>query len=191
VRYERGILPGAKFGTPGRERSFSWSNLLFRAVWNVAWLVLAAWTPPQLYGWRRRILNLFGARVATSARVYPSVRIWYPPNLVMGEGSVLGPGTFCYCMDRIVLEDYAEVAQFVQLITGTHDIDSERFQLVTRPIRVCSHAWLAMGSFVGPGVVVGEGAVLGGRSVTFRDLQPWTVYSGNPAAELRKRQKFA
>lgn len=184
------ILSGSKFGSRGRERSFRWSHILFRAVWNATWLLLAAWTPPQLYGWRRILLNLFGAKIARGARVYNSARIFYPPNLEMGRGAVLGWNVHCYCMDKIVLEDFAEVSQFVHLVSGTHDIDSENFQLFTRPIRICSHAWLASGAFVGPGVTVGEGAVLGARAVTFKDLDPWTVYVGNPAVAIKPRKKF-
>jgi len=154
------------------------------------WLLFASWTPPQLHGWRRLLLNLFGARIAKGARVYGSARIWYPPNLEMGKGAVLGWKTNCYSMGKIVLEDYAEVAQFNHLVTGTHDIDSETFQLYTRPIRICSHAWIASNCFVGPGVTVGEGAVLGACGVAFRDLDPWTVYAGNPAKPIKARRKF-
>ena len=184
------ILPGSEFGSVGRARSFAWSHILFRAVWNIIWIVLAAWTPPQLHMWRRLLLNLFGARIAKGARVYGSARIWYPPNLVMGRSAVLGPHVICYSMDRIVLEDFVEVAQYSHLVTGTHDTESETFQLYTKPIRICSHAWLASGCFVGPGVTVGEGAVLGARCVTFKDLEPWTIYAGNPAMRVRARHNF-
>lgn len=185
------ILQGSKFGSAGRARSFTWSHILFRAVWNLAWLLLAAWTPPQLHAWRRLLLNLFGAKIARGARVYGSARIWYPPNLEMGRGAVLGWQVHCYTMDKIVLEDFAEVAQFNHLVTGTHDTESETFQLYTKPIRICSHAWIASGCFIGPGVTVGEGAVLGARGVAFRDLDPWTIYAGNPAVRIRARRNFS
>lgn len=184
------ILPGSEFGTKGRERSFTWGHLVYRAIWNLVWSLLASWTPPQLYGWRRLLLNLFGAELAPGARVYGSAKIWYPPNLKMGKGAVLGPQTFAYSMEQIILEDYAEVAQFVRLMTGTHDIDSPTFQLYAKPIRVCSHAWIASACFVGPGVTIGEGAVLGGAAVTFSDLAPWTVYVGNPAQPIKQRERF-
>ncbi|MCM8732537.1 putative colanic acid biosynthesis acetyltransferase [Hephaestia sp. GCM10023244] len=184
------IRQGSIYGSAGRARSFSWSNILFRATWNTTWFLFAAWTPPQLYAWRRFLLNLFGAKIAPGARVYGSARIWYPPNLEMGRGAVLGFNVQCYCMDKIVLEDFAEVAQFVHLVAGTHNIDDPHFQLYTRPIRICRHAWLASGGFVGPGVTVGEGAVLGARGVAAKNLEPWTVYVGNPAKPIKTRYNF-
>jgi putative colanic acid biosynthesis acetyltransferase WcaF len=108
----------------------------------------------------------------------------------MGDYSVLGWRVDCYSQGRIILEEYANVAQYVHLVTGSHDIDDPNFQLYTKPIRICKGAWIASGAFVGPGVVVGEGAVLGGRGVTFRDLEPWTVYVGNPARATKHRRIF-
>jgi putative colanic acid biosynthesis acetyltransferase WcaF len=35
---------------------------------------------------------------------------------------------------------------------------------------------------------MGEGAVLGARGCTFRDLDAWTVYAGNPARPLKARK---
>lgn len=190
MRDNRAILPGSPPGTAQRQRSFTRRHIAFRALWNATWLLLAAWTPPMFYPWRRFLLRLFGATMAPTARVYGSARVWYPPNLQMGRGAVLGPHVQCYAMDRIVLDDFAEVAQFVHLVTGTHDTETALFQLCTRPIHIGRHAWLASGSFVGPGVTVGEGAVLGARGVTFRDLAPWTVHAGNPAQPIRARHRF-
>jgi putative colanic acid biosynthesis acetyltransferase WcaF len=170
---------------------FSISHRIFRAVWNMTWLLLASWTPPPLHAWRRFLLRLFGAKIGRGTRIYGSARIWYPPNLTMGDYSVLGWRVDCYSQGKIVLEEYANVAQYVHLVTGTHDIDDPSFQLYTKPIRICRNAWIASGAFVGPGVVVGEGAVLGGRGVTFRDLDPWMIYVGNPARAIRNRKRFS
>src|SRR4051812_26336912 len=95
------------FGQP----SFSLRNRIYRAVWNLTWTTLAAWTPPPLHPWRRALLRIFGAKIAPTARVYGSAKIWYPPNLEMGAHSVLGWDVVCYCQDRIVLEEFANVAQ--------------------------------------------------------------------------------
>jgi putative colanic acid biosynthesis acetyltransferase WcaF len=59
---------------------------------------------------------------------------------------------------------------------------------VARPIEIGADVWIAAEAFVGPGVRIGDGAVLGARAAAFRDLQPWSVYSGNPAQNLRPRR---
>jgi putative colanic acid biosynthesis acetyltransferase WcaF len=185
------ILPGTKYGTKGREQNFVWSHIALRAVWNLTWLLLAAWTPPQLYAWRRFLLNLFGAKVERGARVYGTARVWYPPNLTMKKGSVLGWQSYAYSQGPIVIEEYAIVSQWSRLVTGTHEVETENFQLYTKPIVIKAHAWVAAGAFVGPGVTIGEGAVLGGAGVTFKDLEPWTIYGGNPARVIKPRPRFA
>lgn len=169
--------------------SFSLGHRLYRAAWVVAWTLLAAWTPPFFNPWRRVVLRLFGARIAATARVHASVRIWYPANLEMGEQACLGPRVDCYAMAKITLGPYSLASQGAHLCAGTHDIDDPDFTLRTEPISIGPKAWIAAAAFVGPGVTVGEGAVLGARGVAFRDLQPWTVYAGNPAKEVRKRAR--
>lgn len=170
--------------------SFSIKHRLFRAVWSITWFLLASWTPPPLHRWRVFLLRLFGAKIGTGVRVWGSTRIWYPPNLKLGDYAVLGWKVNCYNQGRIVLEPYAVVSQFSHLVSGTHDVDDPNFQLYTRPILVGRYAWIASDSFVGPGVTVGEGAVLGARAVTFKNLAPWTIYVGNPIRSVRNRKQF-
>ncbi|HEY8006185.1 MAG TPA: putative colanic acid biosynthesis acetyltransferase [Methylocella sp.] len=169
--------------------SFDLRHRLLRAVWNICWLLLASWTPPPLHPWRRCLLRLFGAKISPTARIFGSATVWYPPNLEMGEHAVIGWRTLCYSMDRIVLEDYAIVSQCSFLLAGTHDIDDPNFQLKTKPIHIGRRAWVAACAIVGPGVTIGEGAVLGGGGVAFKDLEPWTVYAGNPACKVRMRKR--
>lgn len=167
--------------------SFSLQSRIVRCIWSVTWLLLASWTPPMMRTWRCLLLRIFGAQVASTANVYGSARIWLPSNLVLCDLACVGPHVTVYNMARITLRERALVSQGAHLCAGTHDIDDEHFQLETRPITLGSHAWIAAEAFVGPGVSIGEGAVLGARGCAFRDLEPWTVYSGNPARMLRSR----
>ncbi|WP_159726781.1 putative colanic acid biosynthesis acetyltransferase [Methylosinus sp. Ce-a6] len=182
-------LDASKFKPLEGGPSFSFSNRLYRAVWNVAWMMLAAWTPPFLNGWRCLLLRLFGAKLARNSFVRGSAKIWYPPHLSMGENALLGPKTICYNMDVIHVGKGAVISQGAHLCAGTHDIDDPNFQLITKPIVIGPHAWVAAEAFVGPGVTIGEGAVLGARAVAFRDLEPWRVYTGNPAMRKKDRKK--
>jgi putative colanic acid biosynthesis acetyltransferase WcaF len=106
----------------------------------------------------------------------------------MHAHAVLGPGVNCYCMDRITICEKAIVSQGSYLCAGTHDIRDPDFQLVTRPITIEARAWVAAEAFIGPGVTVGEAAVIGARAVMFRDAEPYGVYSGNPAVMIKQRE---
>ena len=169
--------------------SFSARHRILRLLWQVTWLLLASWTPPAAHAWRRFLLRLFGAKAARMSDVRGSARVWYPPNLVLEEHALLASGVICYNMAAVVVGARALVSQDAYLCGGSHDIDDPHFQLVTRPIRVEPYAWVASQAFVGPGVTVGEGAVLAARAVAVRDLEPWTVYVGNPAVPKRKRRR--
>ncbi|WP_144037055.1 DapH/DapD/GlmU-related protein [Sphingomonas sp. TZW2008] len=168
--------------------SFSRANRLYRLAWTIAWLLLAAWTPPPLRGWRRLVLQAFGARLAPTANVYASARIWSPRNLSMEDHAAIGPRATIYSMAPISIGAHAVVSQGTHLCAGTHDIEDAAFQLVARPIIIGARAWVAAEAFVGPGVSIGEGAVLGARAVTMRDVAPWMIAVGNPARVVRERR---
>ena len=80
------------------------------------------------------------------------------------------------------------IGEDVRLITGSHDVTSPHFNLVTRPITINDNVWIATGAIVLPGVTIGEGAVVGAGSVVTKDVEPWTVVGGNPAKFIKKRE---
>jgi putative colanic acid biosynthesis acetyltransferase WcaF len=160
-----------------------------RLLWTIAWIALAAWTPPAMRGWRRGLLRLFGARLHDTAIIRSSARIWWPANLTMDAHASLGPGAICYNVAPVTIGEYAIVSQRAHLCAAGHDVDDPAFPLVARPIAIGRHGWVAAEAFVGPGVTVAEGAVLGARGVAMRALEPWTIYAGNPAKPLRARRR--
>ena len=166
----------------------TWRNKAGRACWAVAYRLLFRPSPRLLVGWRRFLLRCFGARVGTGAKIMPSVRIWAPWNLDVGEEACLSHDVDCYCVDRIVLGPHATVSQYTHLCAATHDIADPCMRLVTAPIVIGAGAWVCAGVFVGPGVTIGHGAVAGARSVVLRDVAPWTVVAGNPARFIKTRE---
>ena len=132
-------------------------------------------------------MRLFGAKISSTALLYGSTRIWFPANVELGNFAQVGPRATLYSMAKITVEDYAFVSQGAHLCTGSHDLECLFFQTIAKPIHIKKRAWVAAEALVGPGVTVGEGAVLGARGVTFRDLESWTVYAGNPAKLIKVR----
>jgi putative colanic acid biosynthesis acetyltransferase WcaF len=185
------ILKAEKSNSLKGGPSFSLSNRVYRTVWRLTWFFLARWTPPPFRAWRRLLLRLFGASMGRGSDVRSGARVWSPRNLVMNEYASLGDGVNCYNMARIELGRFVVISQRTHLCTGTHEIDEPTMQLYAQPIRIGDHAWVAAEAYVGPGVTIGDGAVLGARGVTARDLEPWSVYVGNPAEKIRSRPNIA
>lgn len=168
--------------------SFSLGNRVFRAGWAIAWLLLARWTPPPLHPWRALILRAFGAKLERGARVHGSVRVWYPPHLLLGENVLIGPRVTLYNQGRIAIGARTIVSQGAHLCASSHDIADPHFQLIVRPITVGAGCWIAAEAFIGPGVRIGDGAVIAARAALFDDAAPRQVYRGNPAVPIKERR---
>lgn len=106
----------------------------------------------------------------------------------MKDGSCLGPYVDCYNIACVVIETDAVVSQYAFLCTGSHDYEDESFPLISAPIVVGREAWIAAAAYIGPGVTVGEGAVVAARAAVVRNIASWTVVAGNPAREVKKRK---
>lgn len=161
-------------------------NRLGRVLWSMVWFVFYRPSPRPFHAWRRWLLRVFGANIARGAHPYSSARIWAPWNLTMGEGSCLGDHVDCYSVDRVTLEPYATVSQYAFLCTASHDYTVKEMPVITAPIRIGRRAWVAADAFIGPGVTIGEWAVVGARASVFRHVDPWTVVGGNPARLIKK-----
>lgn len=136
---------------------------------------------------RNIILRLFGADIPFDVSVFSTAKIFAPWNLKMGEHSCIGPNTEIYNKAMVTLGDNVVVSQGAFLCTAGHDISDPENRLIVAPITIGSSAWVAADAFVGMGVTIAEGAVIGARAAVFKDVESWVVMGGNPAKFIKKR----
>lgn len=162
-----------------------------RPSWLVAcWLVagaplLASWLPGSTP--RVRLLRLFGAKIGRRVIIEPRVRIKFPGRLVVGDDTWIGEGVWIDNLAAVRIESNCCLSQGAYICTGNHDWGRASFDLFTEPVTIRRGAWLCARSVVGPGVTVGEGAVLCLGGVATKDLQAWQVHRGSPAVAVRRR----
>ncbi|MHC4218890.1 MAG: LbetaH domain-containing protein [Planctomycetota bacterium] len=168
---------------------YSTREKVARVLWAIVQSTLFRGSFHSWYGWRRFLLRRFGARVHPTAVVRRTARIECPWNLTLGRNTCLGDRAIAYCLGPITLGDRAGVSQNAHLCAGTHDYARLDMQLIRATITIHADAWIAADAFVGPGVTVGEGAILGARGCAFGDLEPWTIYGGNPAQPIKPRPR--
>ena len=167
--------------------SFSLSNRILRSVWGVAYVLLFRYTPRPFHGWRILILRLFSAKVGKGVHVYPKVQIWAPWNIDLGDQCGIGNGVNLYSQDKITIGTKTVISQGVQICTGTHDYTQSGFPLYTKSITIGNNVWVASEAFIHPGVRIGNGAVVGARSVVTKNIPEWMVCSGNPCKPIKER----
>ena len=161
---------------------------IIRFIWGLVWTIFASLLPRTVgNGWKCFLLRLFGAKIAKDAVLYSSAKIYYPANLIMEKNSCLASNVDCYNVDVIKLGTNVTVSQGAYLCTASHDITSRQHTLITAPIIIEDKAWVAADAFVGMGVTIGEGAVVGARAAVFKDIEPWMIVGGNPAKPIKKR----
>lgn len=171
----------------GKHSQLTLRHQLTRLVWNITRKVVTCLFSNHYGGIKRCLLRMFGAEVDPTALVYSSAQIYYPANLVMKSHSVMGPHVDCYNVAKITIGRNATVSQKSYLCTASHDISDPKRRLIISPITICDKAWVAADAFVGMGVTVGEGAVVGARASVFKDVAAWTVVGGNPAKFIKNR----
>jgi putative colanic acid biosynthesis acetyltransferase WcaF len=106
----------------------------------------------------------------------------------MKSKAVIAENVDCYNMHEVVIGEGALISQRAVLCGGSHDVTDQEFTIIARPIVIEKGAWVAAEAFIGPGVTVGEGAVIGARAVVFSNAEPWTIYVGNPARAIKRRE---
>ena len=176
---------------PYTRPAFSFANRAARLLWNITWLLLYRLSPRPFHAWRAMLLRLFGATLGPHCHFYPASRVWAPWNLRCADHVAAGNGVEIYNPSPMQLGSHVILSQDCYLCGATHDYNDPAFPLLAYAMTIEAYAWICARASVAPGVRVGEGAVLGLGSVATRDLDSWTVYSGNPAQPIRQRTRTA
>jgi|SRR5579863_5516392 len=167
---------------------YSLKEMLRRLLWVPGSLVFRL-SPRPFFGWRRFLLRCFGAKMGDHVNIYSSTRIYFPWNLTVGDWTAVGEEALIYNLGLVTLGRNVTVSQRAHLCAGTHDYTRSDMLLLKPPIVIGNQAWICADAFVGPGVEVGEGAVVGARAVVVKDVPSWIVVAGNPARFIKKRER--
>jgi putative colanic acid biosynthesis acetyltransferase WcaF len=154
------------------------------------WLVqgsLFAWSPQFLYGWRRFLLRLFGAEIGKNVIIRPTARVQFPWKVKIGDHSWIGDEVNLYSLGEIEIGENVVISQRSYICTGTHDPHSLTFDIYGHKITIEDQCWIATDVFVGPGITIGRGTLIGARSSVYKKLPAGKICMGNPAQIIKDR----
>lgn len=156
------------------------------ALWLlVQWFLVASWLPGSSH--RRLLLRLFGASIGKGVVLKPGIRVKMPWLLAIGDHSWIGEDAWIDNLAWVRIGSNCCISQGAYICTGSYNWGRPAFDLITGEVGIGDGAWIAARSIVGPGVKIGQGALLAPGSVATANLEDWSVYRGNPAVFCRSR----
>ena len=152
-----------------------------------------------------RSLSPVGLQIGKGASVYLGTMfdVGKQGQVSLGNYGLMN-GVRVICDNEIKIGDYALISWNVVLMdTYRVSIDpierrKELEQIPKRkprsidakqpahPINIGANVWIGFDACVLPGVNVGEGSIIGARSVVSADVEPYTIVAGNPARVVRR-----
>ena len=157
------------------------------------------------------------AKVGQDVTIWPDAKIVGADRVSVGDAVIIddfvfmmsGPvttlGSFVHIASfalitgggEFEMQDFSGLSGGVRVYTGNEDYSGRAltnptvpapFRVPTRSfVRIERHAIVGANAVILPGVVIGEGAVVGANSLVHKDCRPWTVYFGSPARSIKKR----
>ena len=158
-----------------------------RLVWYYINLIFfqSGWFP--FYAPKSWLLKLFGAKIGKGLIIKPSVNIKYPWLLEIGNHVWIGEQVWIDNLAKVTISDHVCLSQGALLLCGNHHYKKTSFDLMVQPILLEEGVWIGARSTVCGGVTAHSHAVLTLGSEANTDLQPYSIFSGNPAVKVRDR----
>ena len=169
----------------------SWFNpgggKLKRLIWYFTNILFFVNPLNPFSGLKVSLLRFFGAKVGIGVVIKPNVNIKYPWLLQIGNYVWIGENVWIDNLTMVKIGNNVCISQGAMLLCGNHNYKKTTFDLIIGEITLKEGCWVGAKSIVCPGITIHSHAVLGVNSVANHDLEPYSVYQGNPAQKIRNR----
>lgn len=162
-------------------RTFNW--VLDLELLLVTWVGLI---PSHLF--RLFCYKLAGMKIGRNSRIHVGARFFYPANIEIGEGSIIGDNVFLDGRDRLTIGDHVDIASSVMILNSEHDINSEDFHAISSPVEIGDYVFIGPRAIILPGVIIGEGAIVAAGAVVTKDVEEFAIVGGVPAEVIGERK---
>ena len=174
----------SKFNLP---ENFRGRNTFVVQLWWLVQAIFFSTSPQFLYGYRRFLLRMFGAKIGKNVIIRPSVKITYPWKVSIGDYSWIGDDVVLYSLGEIDIGKNVVISQKSYICSASHDYNKIDFPIYSKRNIIEDECWLATDVYVSPGLTIGKGSVIGARSSVYKDMPSGWVCYGNPAKPVKQR----
>ncbi len=141
-------------------------------------------TMPYTEEYQALLKELFGDNLGEGSYVAAPLSGACVSRMKIGKGVFINSGLLAMARGGITIEDGAQIAANVQLISNNHDPYGLSV-LTCKPVLIKKAAWIGAGASILPGVSIGKHAIVGAASVVTKDVPDYAVAVGNPARVIK------
>lgn len=152
-------------------------------------LLLVTWAGlvPCHY-FRLLFYSLAGVKIGEGSRIHVGARFFYPANIKIGKGSIIGDNVFLDGRDKLIIGDHVDIASSVMIYNSEHDINSVDFHAIIAPVEIGDYVFLGPRVIILPGVKIGKGAIVAAGAVVTKDVAEYMIVGGVPAEVIGERK---
>ena len=137
---------------------------------------------------RRFFYRLAGVKIGKGSTIHMGARFYDPRNIEIGDDSIVGEDAVLDGREKLVIGNHVDIASEVMIYNCEHDVQSEDFKAVSKPVVVEDYVFIGPRAIILPGVRVGKGAVIGAGAVVTKDVLEYSIVGGVPAIKIGERK---
>lgn len=152
-------------------------------------LLLVTWAglvPSHLF--RLFFYKLAGVKIGKGSRIHIGARFFYPANVKIGEGSILGDNIFLDGREKLIIGNHVDIASGVMIYNSEHDVTAEDFHAISAPVEIGDFCFIGPRAIILPGVKIGKGAIVAAGAVVTKDVADFAIVGGVPAQVIGERK---
>jgi acetyltransferase-like isoleucine patch superfamily enzyme len=134
-------------------------------------------------------MKLIGMSIGKDSFISKNTYFMVPQSFTIGDYCHVNRDCILDARGGLRIGNSVSVSHRVNIMTGSHSVNSSMFRTKYLPIIIEDYVWLGVGCTILQNVRIGKGAVVCAGAVVTRDVAPYDIVAGVPAKVIGKRSR--
>lgn len=137
---------------------------------------------------RRFVYRLAGVKIGKGSTIHMWCNFFNTRGVSIGKDTIVGDHAFLDGRAPLRIGNHVDIASQVLIYNSQHDIDSEDFQAIEKPVEIGDYVFVGPRAIILPGVKIGKGAVVAAGAVVAKNVPAGKIVAGVPAEVIGERK---
>lgn len=137
---------------------------------------------------RQMLLEMLIGHLGKEVEILSPIMVDYGSNVTIGDHSFINHSSYLMDGAPITIGSYCFIGPYFGAYTAQHPLVAEQrnrgFERA-KPITIGDNCWIGANVSIMPGVTIGEGCVIGGKSLVSKDIPAGYIAVGDPCRPMR------